>query len=81
MTDSQARREIAELRTAYQVLARVQDRAIDRIEDQRKTIADQQTVINLLMGFLGIEAHEVPEVPAVAAVPAHLSVRKVVRGK
>ncbi len=42
-----------------------------------RLIANLETKLNLLMGFLKIEEYEIPEVPPTPGIPARVDMRKV----
>lgn len=44
---------------------------------QEHKIANLETKLNLLMGFLKIEEYEIPEVPPTPGIPARVDMRKV----
>lgn len=85
MKDSQARTEIDALQQAFDHFRKVTVDAVEterrlRIEAEQK-VAHHEKVLNLLFTHLGLEVHTVPEVPAVAAIPAHLAIRKAARAR
>ena len=80
MKDSQARTDIDALREEYLAFC---ENTVDAINTERalrldleRQVKHHEKVLNLLFTHLGLEVHTVPEVPAVAAIPAHLAIRK-----
>lgn len=47
------------------------------LRTHERTIANLETKLNLLMGFLKIEEYEIPEVPPTPGIPARVDMRKV----
>lgn len=82
MKDPQARKDVERIDGNIKLFDNwANNHANPQIDRLQHAVADLQTKLNLLLGFLNAETFVVPEKPPIPAVPSHLDIRKVKTAK